>query len=188
MYCCIACLGCTDCSGMCACLPALCCWHWIVWCMHVSCIDSDVHSCLELWSAMSQPSWIRRYKRVPYYYYFTGGVFLTSTFISGRSLKIPLYDFTTDLLAALGPFFLLSFLRISLIPQWTTVAFTGTNLKQTEAQNARAQSTHKGVNWRSINRNQWSSTDGIRNSINRSIDRSVNQLLNRRPREDCIRR
>ena len=25
MYCCIACLGCTDCSGMCACLPALCC-------------------------------------------------------------------------------------------------------------------------------------------------------------------
>ena len=25
MYCCIACLGCTDGSGMCACLPALCC-------------------------------------------------------------------------------------------------------------------------------------------------------------------
>ena len=48
LYCCTACLGCTDCSGMCACLPALCCWRWIVWCMHVSCIDSDVHSCFEL--------------------------------------------------------------------------------------------------------------------------------------------
>ena len=33
------------CSRMCTCLPALCCWRWIVWCMHVSCIDSDVHSC-----------------------------------------------------------------------------------------------------------------------------------------------
>ena len=33
---------------------ALCCWRWIVWCMHVSCIDSDVHSCFELWSALSQ--------------------------------------------------------------------------------------------------------------------------------------
>ena len=62
MYCCIACLGCTDCSRMCACLPALCCWRWIVWCMHVSCFDSDVHSCFELWSALSQSSWIRLYK------------------------------------------------------------------------------------------------------------------------------
>ena len=35
MYCCIACLDCINCSGMCACLPALCCWRWIVWCMHV---------------------------------------------------------------------------------------------------------------------------------------------------------
>ena len=51
MYCCIACLGYTDCSGLCACLPVICCWHWIVWCMHVSCIDSDVHSRFELWSA-----------------------------------------------------------------------------------------------------------------------------------------
>ena len=38
----------TDCSGMCACLPAPCCWRWIVWCMHVSCTDSDIHSCFEL--------------------------------------------------------------------------------------------------------------------------------------------
>ena len=29
--------------------------------MHVSCIDSDVHSCFELWSALSQSSWIRCY-------------------------------------------------------------------------------------------------------------------------------
>ena len=35
MYCSIACLDCINCSGMCACLPALCCWCWIVWCMHV---------------------------------------------------------------------------------------------------------------------------------------------------------
>ena len=27
--------------------------------MHVSCIDSDVHSCFELWSALRQSSWIR---------------------------------------------------------------------------------------------------------------------------------
>ena len=47
-------------------LPSQCmfCVHhttmlWIVWCMHVSCIDSDVHSCFKLWSAMSQSSWIR---------------------------------------------------------------------------------------------------------------------------------
>ena len=58
---CLACLGCTDCSGMCACLPALRCWRWIVWCMHVSCTDSDVQSCFELWSALSQSGWIRRY-------------------------------------------------------------------------------------------------------------------------------
>ena len=69
MYCCSACLGCPDCSGMCACLPALCCWRWVVWCMHVWCVDSDVHSCFELWSALSQSSWIRRYIRVTYYYY-----------------------------------------------------------------------------------------------------------------------
>ena len=69
MCCCIACLGCTDCSGMCACLPALCCWRWIVWCMHVSCIDSDVDSCFRLGSALSQSSWIRRYISVTYYYY-----------------------------------------------------------------------------------------------------------------------
>ena len=31
--------------------------HWIVWCMHVSCIDSDVQSYLELRSALSQSSW-----------------------------------------------------------------------------------------------------------------------------------
>ena len=30
------------------CLPALCCWRWIVWCMHVSCFHCDVHSCFEL--------------------------------------------------------------------------------------------------------------------------------------------
>ena len=41
------------------CLPVLCCW--IVWCMHVSCTDSDVHSCFELWSVLSRSSWIRRY-------------------------------------------------------------------------------------------------------------------------------
>ena len=29
MYCCTACLDCINCSGMCACLPALCCWRWI---------------------------------------------------------------------------------------------------------------------------------------------------------------
>ena len=70
MFCCLACPGCTDCSGMCSCLPALCCWCWIVWCMHVSCIDSDVHSCFELWSALSHSSWIRRYIRAMYYYYY----------------------------------------------------------------------------------------------------------------------
>ena len=70
---CIAALhvwGCTDCSGMCACLPELCCWRWIVWCMHVSCIDTDVHSCFELWSALGQSSWIRRCIRITYYYYY----------------------------------------------------------------------------------------------------------------------
>ena len=41
-----------------------------VWCMHVSCIDSDVHSCFELWSALSQSSWIRRYISVTHYYYY----------------------------------------------------------------------------------------------------------------------
>ena len=79
MCCCIACLGCTDCSGMCACLPALCCWRWVVWCVRVTCVDSDVHSCFELWSALSQSSWIRRYISITssssssssssYYYY-----------------------------------------------------------------------------------------------------------------------
>ena len=61
MYCCTACPDCINCCGMCACLPALCCWRWIVWCMHVSCFDCDVHSCFELWCALSQSSWIRRY-------------------------------------------------------------------------------------------------------------------------------
>ena len=70
MYCCIACLGCTDGSRMCACVPALCCWCWIIWCMHVSCPDSDVHSCFELRSALSQSSWIRCYIRIMYYYYY----------------------------------------------------------------------------------------------------------------------
>ena len=39
--------------------------------MHVSCIDSDVHSGFELCSALSQSSWIRCYIiiRVMYYYY-----------------------------------------------------------------------------------------------------------------------
>ena len=50
-----------------ACLSALCCWRWIVWCMLVSCIDSDVHSCFELRSAFSQSSWIRRYIKITYY-------------------------------------------------------------------------------------------------------------------------
>ena len=62
----------TDGTRMCACLPALCYWLWIAWCMHVSCIDSDVHSCFELWSALrklSQSNWIRRYIRITYYYY-----------------------------------------------------------------------------------------------------------------------
>ena len=49
---------------MCACLPALCCWCWIVWWMHVSCFDCDLHSCFELWSTLSQSSWIRRYVSV----------------------------------------------------------------------------------------------------------------------------
>ena len=66
MYCCIACLGCTDCFGMCACFPAFCCWRWIVWCLHVSSFDSDVHSCFELWSAWSQSSWTRRCISVTY--------------------------------------------------------------------------------------------------------------------------
>ena len=69
MSCWTACFDCINCSGMCACLPALCCCRWIVWCMHVSCIDSEVHSCFELWSALSQCSWIRRYISVTYYYY-----------------------------------------------------------------------------------------------------------------------
>ena len=61
MYCYTACLDCINCSGMCACLPALCCWHWIVWCMHVLYIDSDVHSCLHakvntfLWCTLQYP-------------------------------------------------------------------------------------------------------------------------------------
>ena len=62
VYCCIACRGCTGCPGMCTCWTALCCWRWIVRCMHISCIDSDV------WSTLSQSSWIRRYIRVTYYY------------------------------------------------------------------------------------------------------------------------
>ena len=70
MRCCVACLGCTDCSRMCACLSVLRCWRWIVWCMHVSCTDSDVHSCFELWSVLSQSSWIRRYIRITYYCYY----------------------------------------------------------------------------------------------------------------------
>ena len=52
------------------CFPALCCWCWIIWCMHVLCIDSDVHSCFELWSALSHSSWIRCYVSVTYYYYY----------------------------------------------------------------------------------------------------------------------
>ena len=56
-YCCSACLDCINCSETFACLPALCCWRWIVWCMHVSCFDCDVHSCFGLWSALSQSSW-----------------------------------------------------------------------------------------------------------------------------------
>ena len=52
------------------CLPALCCWLWIVWLMHVLCIDSDVNSCFELWSALSQSCWIRRYINVTSYYYY----------------------------------------------------------------------------------------------------------------------
>ena len=53
-----------DCSRMCACLPALCCWCWIVWWMHVSCFDCNLHSCFELWSTLSQSSWIRCYVSV----------------------------------------------------------------------------------------------------------------------------
>ena len=34
-----------------------------------SCINFDVHSCFELWSALSQSSWIRPYIRVTDYYY-----------------------------------------------------------------------------------------------------------------------
>ena len=45
------------------------CWHWIVWCKHVSCVNSDVRSCFEWWSALSQSSWIRCYIRVTCYYY-----------------------------------------------------------------------------------------------------------------------
>ena len=52
---------------VCACLPVIC---WIVWCMHVSCIDSDVHSCFELRSALSQCSWIRHYIIITHYYLF----------------------------------------------------------------------------------------------------------------------
>ena len=69
MYSCIACFDRINCSGMCTCLPALCCWRWIVWCMPISCFDCDVHSRFELWSALSQSSWIRRYTNVTYYYY-----------------------------------------------------------------------------------------------------------------------
>ena len=32
--------------------------------MQVSCTDSDVHSCFELRSVLSQSSWIRHYKSV----------------------------------------------------------------------------------------------------------------------------
>ena len=52
------------------CLPAHCCWRWIIWLMHVLCIDSDVNSCFELWSALSQSCWIRCYINVTYYYYY----------------------------------------------------------------------------------------------------------------------
>ena len=69
MYCYTACLDCINCSRMCACLPAFCCWHLIVWSMHVSCIDSDVHSSFKSWSALSQSSSIRHYISVMYYYY-----------------------------------------------------------------------------------------------------------------------
>ena len=88
MYCCTVCLGCTDCSGMCACWPALCCWRWIVWCMHVSCIDSDVRSCFELWSAFNQSSWIRRYIRVMYYYYYKSECPSLSNFWPVETLKL----------------------------------------------------------------------------------------------------
>ena len=65
-------LQCINCSGMCACLPALCCWRWTVWCMHASCFDCDVHCCFELLHALSQSSWIRCYINVTYYYYYCG--------------------------------------------------------------------------------------------------------------------
>ena len=68
MYCCIECFDRINCSGMCACLPALCCWRWIVWCVHISCFDRDVHSCFELWTTLTQSSRIRRYINVTYYY------------------------------------------------------------------------------------------------------------------------
>ena len=49
--------------------------------MQVSCTDSDVHSCFELRSVLSQSSWIRHYKSVVVviiiiFYFFC----LTSTF------------------------------------------------------------------------------------------------------------
>ena len=87
MYCCVACLGGTDCSGMCACSSAFCRWQRIVWWMHVSCTDSDVHSCFKLSSALSQSSWIRRYISVMYYYYYLPGLPLTPTMSPRLSLS-----------------------------------------------------------------------------------------------------
>ena len=43
-------------------------WRWIVWCMHVLCIDSDAQSCFEsvVTSTLNHSSWIRCYIRVSY--------------------------------------------------------------------------------------------------------------------------
>ena len=87
IFCCIAHLGCTDCSRMYARLPALCCWRWIIWCMHVWCFHYDVHSCFELWSALSQSHWIRCYVSVTHYYYYIGIRVIWPDKISASTLK-----------------------------------------------------------------------------------------------------
>ena len=62
VFCCTACLDGINCLG---CIRV--CLHFAVGVglsgvyMHVSCIDCGVPSCLELSSALSQSSWIRRY-------------------------------------------------------------------------------------------------------------------------------
>ena len=43
---------------------------------------------------------------------FAGGLLLTTTFRLGRFFNIPFSDFTTDLLAALGSFVLISLVRL----------------------------------------------------------------------------